>query len=140
MSTSVVRIVLAEAVGILLLVVAIALVRRGFLAIRYGLGWVTIAVAIIVVAPFLHFLPDIARWLGLTPTGLTIGLVVVFLGLICLQLSISLSGLSAAIQNLSERSALLEQRVRAVEQVLENDAATIAPADPAGEPLPIEKE
>jgi uncharacterized protein (TIGR03382 family) len=127
-----VQIGLTIAVGVALLVLAVALVRRRLLAVRYGLGWISVGVAIIVVAPFLAFVPSIARWLGFTPTGLLLGLSVVFLGLVCMQLSISISGLAAAIQNLSERSALVEQRVTRLEELVERADSQVSSGSPTG--------
>ena len=53
--------------------------------------------------------------LGFTATGFSLGVLIAFLGLICLQLSISLSGLHRAIQDLTEHAALVEQRLRELE-------------------------
>jgi hypothetical protein len=65
-----------------------------------------------------------AEKLGFTTTGFSAGVFIVFLGLLCLQLSVSLSGLHSAVQNLSEHSALLEERLRRLEvrSVDESDA------------------
>ena len=49
------------------------------------------------------------------PTGFSLGIFIGFLGLVCLQLSISLSGLHRAVQDLAEHAALVEARVRALE-------------------------
>ncbi len=53
--------------------------------------------------------------LGFTQTGFSLGLFVAFLGLVCLQLSISLSGLHSEMQDLAEHAALVEERLRTLE-------------------------
>ncbi|MCU1490187.1 MAG: hypothetical protein JWM85_1592 [Acidimicrobiaceae bacterium] len=112
MSTQAV-IVMAGAVA--LMVSTVFLVRRGLLSLRYGLGWLTVSVLGFVGTPLLSVAASQVRHLGFTPTGFSLGVLIAFLGLICLQLSISLSGLHRAIQDISEHAALVEQRLRELE-------------------------
>lgn len=93
----------------------VVLVRRRLLSIRYGLGWLALSLAGIAGAPLLSLLSSRVERLGFTPTGFSLGVFVAFLGLVCLQLSITLSGLHGAVQDLAEHAALVEQRVRALE-------------------------
>lgn len=117
--------VMAAAGG--LAISTLILVRRRLLSIRYGLGWLTVAVVGFLGAPVLSVLAPEVQKLGFTPTGFSLGVVIVFLGLVCLQLSVSLSGLHAAIQDLAENAALVEERLRAVEAQPEtNDEAETA--------------
>jgi Na+/melibiose symporter-like transporter len=106
-------IVMAGAVA--LMISTVILVRRRLLSIRYGLGWLTVSIVGFIGIPLLSLAASRVRHLGFTPTGFSLGVLSAFLGLICLQLSISLSGLHRAIQDLSEHAALLEQRVRTLE-------------------------
>ncbi len=110
-----VQALLIEGGALLLLASTIALVRRRLLSIRYGLGWIAVSIAGLLGAPFLALLSGQAHSLGFTSTGFSLGIFIVFLGLLCLQLSISLSGLHHAIQDLAEHSALLEVRVHRLE-------------------------
>jgi Na+/melibiose symporter-like transporter len=98
-----------------LMLSTVTLVRRRLLSIRYGLGWLTVAAAGIVTAPVLSSVAAKVKSLGFTATGFSLGLFIAFLGLVCLQLSVSLSGLHRAVQNLAEHAALVEQRVRDLE-------------------------
>jgi Na+/melibiose symporter-like transporter len=127
--------VLVEGGALLLLVSTIALVRKRLLSIRYGLGWMTVSLAGLLGAPFLALLSGEARSLGFTPTGFSLGIFIIFLGLLCLQLSISLSGLHHAIQDLAEHSALLEERVHHLERThsteTDNQASRIPFEEPA---------
>lgn len=93
----------------------VVLVRLRLLSIRYGMGWLAVSVAGLVGAPLLSLLATHVESLGFTPTGFSLGVFVAFLGLVCLQLSISLSGLHAAVQDLTEHAALVEARVRELE-------------------------
>jgi len=102
--------------AVALMISTIVLVRRGLLSLRYGLGWLSVALLGFLGTPLLALASRQVKHLGFTQTGFSLGVLIVFLGLICLQLSISLSGLHRAIQDLSEHSALVEQRVRELEQ------------------------
>jgi Uncharacterized conserved protein (DUF2304) len=98
-----------------LTVSTVVLVRRRLLSIRYGMGWLAVSLLGLVGAPLLSALTTHVEAIGFTPTGFSLGVFAVFLGLVCLQLSISLSGLHGAVQDLAEHAALVEQRVRALE-------------------------
>jgi hypothetical protein len=98
-----------------LVVSTTVLVRRRLLSIRYGLGWLAVSVIAFVGAPLLSLFAPIVEDLGFTATGFSLGVFIVFLGLVCLQLSISLSGLHGAVQDLAEYAALVEARVGALE-------------------------
>jgi hypothetical protein len=107
--------VLIEVGALLLLTSTLVLVRRRLLSIRYGLGWLTVSLAGVVAGPLLSVFATNARTLGFTPTGFSLGILILFLLLLCLQLSVSLSGLHRAIRELGEHAALLEERVRKLE-------------------------
>lgn len=107
--------VIIMAGGVLLLLSTALLVRAGLLSIRYGLGWTVLAIFGVLGAPVLELLANRVSELGFTSTGFSLGVLIVFLGLICLQLSTTVSGLQRAVQDLAEYSALLEQRVRRLE-------------------------
>jgi Na+/melibiose symporter-like transporter len=104
----------------------VALVRRRLLSIRYGMGWLAVSIVGFVGAPLLSLAASRVESLGFTATGFSLGIFVVFLGLVCLQLSISLSGLHGAVQDLAEHAALVEERVR----TLEAERAPDTPPEP----------
>jgi len=91
------------------------LVRRRMLSVRYGMGWLAVTLVGFLGAPLLGLVADHVASFGFTATGFSLGVFVAFLGLVCLQLSISLSGLHSALQDLAEHAALVEQRVRTLE-------------------------
>ena len=94
-----------------LLGVTVTLVRRGLLTSRYALGWSTLALVAFFGGPVLGLLSERIGFLGLTQTGFSLGIILLFLTAICVQLSISLSGLIASTRDLSESVALLRERV-----------------------------
>lgn len=98
-----------------LMVSTTILVRRRLLSIRYGLGWLAVSLAGFVGAPLLGVFASLVAGLGFTATGFSLGVFITFLGLVCLQLSISLSGLHSAVQDLAEYAALVEARVGTLE-------------------------
>jgi hypothetical protein len=102
--------------AVALMVSTVLLVRRRMLSIRYGLGWLTVSLVGLAGAPLLGVITRQVRHVGFTATGFSLGVLIAFIGLICLQLSISLSGLHRAIQDLSEHAALLESRVTDLER------------------------
>jgi hypothetical protein len=69
-------------------------------------------------AVVLELIGGISHTLPITPTGLLAGVGLAFLLVVCLQLSISLSGQQDAIRELSEANALLGERLRRFEDQL----------------------
>jgi hypothetical protein len=98
-----------------LLASSVVLVRLRLLSIRYGLGWIAVSLMGMAGAPVLDVLSGQVEDLGFTATGFSLGVVILFLGLVCLQLSISLSGVHHSVQDLTEHAALVEQRLRELE-------------------------
>lgn len=95
-------------IGILLLLIAFVLMRRGALAVRYGFGWAAIGLLAILLAPLLSVIEPIATALTLTVPGLIIAVGALFLTVVALQLSMTLSAMHEEIRLLAERSAVLE--------------------------------
>jgi Na+/melibiose symporter-like transporter len=112
-----------------LMLSTVVLVRQRLLSIRYGLGWLTVSILGFLGTPLLSFVAARVRDIGFTPTGFSLGVLVAFLGLVCLQLSVSLSGLHRAIQDLSEHSALIEQRVHELEAGAPAHDSVISPGN-----------
>lgn len=101
--------------ALLLMLSTLRLVRLRLLSIRYGVGWLVVGAVGLVGAPVLTVTANNLNVFGFTPTGFSLGVFVAFLGLVCLQLSVSLSGLHRAIQDLAEHSAHVEARLRCLE-------------------------
>lgn len=111
--------------ALLLMLSTLRLVRMRLLSIRYGIGWLMVGVIGVFGAPVLTLIVNRLDLFGFTPTGFSLGVFIGFLGLVCLQLSVSLSGMHRALQDLAEHAAHVEARVRRLE------AASTAPGEPA---------
>jgi hypothetical protein len=125
MSNVAVQALLVALGGLGLLVVVFLLARRGFLSLRYALGWMAVSVLLLAAALVLVLIGGISHSLPITPTGLLAGVGLAFVLAVCLQLSISLSGQQEAIRALSEANALLGERLQ------RNEAQSGAPPEPA---------
>ena len=110
--------------GIVLIAIILGIARRRLLTVRYTVGWVLLAVVIIIMALLTPLIEPITDWFGMTPTGLLLLIASGTLLLICIQLSITASGLTAQQRDLTEAIALLRERV----DELEADDATTPPA------------
>jgi hypothetical protein len=101
--------------ALLLILSTLRLVRLRLLSIRYGIGWLVVGVVGVLGSPVLPLVSGRLDSLGFTATGFSLGVFIAFLGLVCLQLSVSLSGLSRSIQDIAEHAAHVEARVRQLE-------------------------
>jgi hypothetical protein len=102
--------------GVGLLVGVFLLARHGLLSLRYALGWMAVSLLLLAAAILLVLIGGISHSLPITPTGLLAGVGLAFLLVVCLQLSISLSGQQEAIRELSESNALLGERLQRFEE------------------------
>ncbi|MCW3010779.1 MAG: hypothetical protein JWO90_1183 [Solirubrobacterales bacterium] len=118
--------------ALLLMVSTLRLVRLRLLSIRYGIGWLLVAVLGIVGSPILTLIVTRLDLFGFTPTGFSLGVFIAFLGLVSLQLSVSLSGLHRAMQDLAEHSAHVEARVRRLEGARVAEPQPMKPKDRVG--------
>lgn len=103
MNTLHVSLVVLLAGGFLLSVRILA--KRGLLSLRYAMGWFLIGLIFLVLSP----LVGIANWLGdlvgVQPLALLLGIPLLVLVVVCVQLSISVSGLTERVRTLAEEVA-----------------------------------
>jgi len=118
MSNVAVQSLLVALGGLGLLAGVFLLARRGLLSLRYALGWMAVSMLLLGAAVVLVLIGGISHSLPITPTGLLAGVGLAFLLVVCLQLSISLSGQQDAIRELSEANALLGERLKRFEDQL----------------------
>ena len=83
--------------------------RRGRLSFRYTAGWLGFFLLSGFLGLFSPLTQPMARWLGVTPGVVLTFAAAVALLAICIQLSISISGLQEQIRRLSEDLAILEE-------------------------------
>jgi hypothetical protein len=102
-------------IGLLFALTIAFLARQRLLSLRYTLGWFFVAVSIIGAGALSDLIRPLARDLGVRPIELLLGISLVIMLLIAVQLSISASGQVEMIRDISEESALLDERVRRLE-------------------------
>ena len=106
---------LIAAGGFGLLVLTAALARRRLLSLRYALGWVGVSAFIVGAAILTPLVTPLADQFSMTGTAVFLAAASAVLVLVCIQLSITVSGLHAQLRDVIEANALLEARVVAVE-------------------------
>lgn len=84
------------------------LARIKRLSFRYAIGWIALGTTGLVAAAVVPFAKEIARVLHLSPAGVLAAGAVVLLVAICVQLSISISGIQEQNRRLAEEIALLK--------------------------------
>ena len=124
MTLSVLHALILAGIGLVLMAAAFLLMRRGLLAVRYGIGWAIIGLLAVLLSPTVAILAPVASALGLTVAGLGIAVGVGFLVLICLQLSITLSGMREQIRTLAEFAAVADAHTRERPAAMEMDGGS----------------
>jgi hypothetical protein len=102
---------LAAALGLLVLV--LELLRRGILRERFAILWLAVSAALVVGAAFPDILRALATSLGFeVPSNLLFFISIIFLLLVCVQLTYEVSRLEARTRRLVEDLALLTMHVQ----------------------------
>jgi len=117
---------LIAAGGFGLLVLTAALARRRLLSLRYALGWVGVSAFIVGAAILTPLVTPLADQFSMTGTAVFLAAASAVLVLVCIQLSITVSGLHAQLRDVIEANALLEARVVAVESGSRGDSPRMA--------------
>ena len=108
MSAELVQAVAAALVGLLGCVAVVSLARRQLLTFRYAAGWCLLLSFAALSGVLIPVVKPVAKSLSTTPGVLVSTAAIVILVLICIQLSVSISGLQKQVQKLAEDSALRE--------------------------------
>ncbi len=95
---------LAFAGGTLVIILA----RRQMLSFRYAAGWLVLLTVTALSGILIPVTRPLAESLSTTPGVLVSGMAIMILVLICIQLSVSISGLQKQVQRLAEELALHE--------------------------------
>jgi hypothetical protein len=85
------------------------LARRGRLSMRYTLGWLLIGLMFLLYPIIVIAADEISDFLGVQQLAIFLGAPMIILVMVCVQLSISVSGLTEHVRTLTESIALLEQ-------------------------------
>lgn len=98
-----------------MLVVVFELVRRRKLMERYSLLWLTAAAVLLVLAVFDDLLGEVSSALGIaTPSNALFLIAFVFVTLVLLHFSVTISRLTDESKMLAQQLALVEERLRRV--------------------------
>ena len=116
MRTSSIQIAGFTIVSALFIIFVYVLARRSRLSFRYALGWILLFVPGILAVIFLPLTNPISKALAITPAALLAVSFMTVLIAICIQLSISISGLQEQVRNLSEEVAQLRLNYEILEE------------------------
>ena len=101
------------------LAVILWLLKKGRLTVRYSIIWLMAGGALLLFAVFPYIVLVLRDWLNMEmPVNVVFTLVLAFVLLLLLSLSSIVSGFAEKIKRLAQENALLEKRVRELEQAL----------------------
>ena len=105
--------------AVVFLVVILWLLKKGRLTVRYSIIWLMAGGALLVFAVFPYIVLVLRDWLNIEiPVNVIFTLVLAFVLLLLLSLSTIVSGFAEKLKRLAQENALLEKRVRELEQAL----------------------
>ena len=105
--------------AVVFLVVILWLLKKGRLTVRYSIIWLMAGGALLVFAVFPYIVLVLRDWLNMEmPVNVIFTLVLAFVLLLLLSLSTLVSGFAEKLKRLAQENALLEKRVRELEQAL----------------------
>ena len=105
--------------AVVFLVVILCLLKKGRLTVRYSIIWLMAGGALLVFAVFPYIVLVLRDWLNMEmPVNVIFTLVLAFVLLLLLSLSTIVSGFAEKLKRLAQENALLEKRVRELEQAL----------------------
>ena len=116
MSSSTLQIGLSTVLGLLAVIVVYRVARRGLLNFQYAVGWLLLGISAVMAGIVLPLIAPIANFFAITPAALLAIGGVVLLVIICIQLSISISGLHERLRRLAEELAHLRQAIETTER------------------------
>jgi hypothetical protein len=118
--------------GLALLGISLALIRRRRLREEYAVLWITTSLAMLVLVLMPSALFGVAAWLGLDQAGLSMLACVVFLAAVALHFSVVISKHANRERDLSQEVALLKDELAR----LRTEAREAPPLPPEPKPRP----
>ena len=107
MSQSAIQVLAAAILSCIFALTIYRLARVGRLSFRYTVGWLSLCLLGLLAGLFVPVVEPAADFLKLTPAALLALMAVILLVSICIQLSISISGLQEQLRSMAEKVALL---------------------------------
>ena len=111
MSRQAVQILEVAVIAVLLGSFILAIARRQLISFRYTIGWLSLCAITLLGALLIPVVEPIARFLKVDPFTVVGGSAFLVLLAICIQLSISISGLQRQLNDVNEVVALLRDKV-----------------------------
>lgn len=105
MSVGTRQVLVAAIAGIAMIIAVVRLSRRGQLSFRYTVGWIFVASVGVLGGSLAPLAEPIAELFGLSPAALLSFVALVFVTMIAIQLSISISGLQKQLHKLAQEIA-----------------------------------
>ena len=112
MDATVKQALVTATIGVLLGCLIVFVSRRRLMTLRYTLGWLALCAATIASAALAPLIQPVADTFSISPAAVFLAAATVVLLALCIQLSITVSGLLARSRRLAEDYALLEARLR----------------------------
>jgi len=110
MSQQTIQFLEVAVIAVLLSAVVLRLSRRRLISFRYTVGWLTLCGLGILAGLLIPLLTPIADFLRISEVALVATSAVVVLLAVCIQLSISISGLQRQLHDVVEELALVRRR------------------------------
>jgi len=110
-SLEVKQLLIAATFGVSMAWIVIRFSRRGLLSFRYTLGWLSVASLGILSGLLVPIAQPVARTLGLSSASLVGLAALVFVAVITIQLSVSISGVQRQLRTLTEELSRLRLEV-----------------------------
>lgn len=105
--------------AIVLLLIIFTFLKRGLMSVKYSLLWLLLAVGLVIAAAFPYVVYVLRDLLDIEmPVNLVFLLMFCFVLVVLLSLSIAISQLADKCKRLTQTNALLEKRVRDLEELV----------------------
>ena len=112
----------AAAASVVFVVSVYRLGRRQKLSFRYAVGWMALGILGVIAGLLVPLAGPLADHLNVSPGALLGIAALVLLLLLCVQLSISISGLQEQVRTLAEESAFLRREIDMLKEREKRDA------------------
>lgn len=116
MSTAMTQTLFAAAVSIVFVLSVYRLGRSQKLSFRYAVGWMALGILGVVAGLLVPLAEPLAELLNVSPGALLGIAALILLLLLCVQLSISISGLQEQVRTLAEESAFLRRSIDVLQE------------------------
>ena len=120
------HVISATIFGVIFLIAISSLSVKGKLTMRYTLGWLSIGFFVLGYPILLIVSQRLGRILVVQPSVILLGIPLIIVGVVCIQLSITVSGLTEQVRTLGETIAHLNSMTPAKGQKTEASGSTEA--------------